>query len=58
MNLMNSGLIQNLISSDIPRLCRALPDLVNALAGLRLELKELREVMERIESKIEKEPDE
>ncbi len=47
MNLLNNGLIQNLIGSDIPRLCRSIPELVSVLSVLCLEIRALREVLEK-----------
>ena len=47
MNLLNNGIIQNLIGSEIPRLCRSLPELVSVLSTLCWEIRALREVLER-----------
>lgn len=46
MNLLNNGLLQNLIGSEIPKLCRSIPELVTVLAALCVEVRALREVLE------------
>lgn len=46
MNPLNSPVIGNLLNSDIPRLCRALPELVVVLSKLCVEVSALREVLQ------------
>tara|TARA_Y100000114_G_C11763332_1_gene331239 strand:- start:2426 stop:2605 length:180 start_codon:yes stop_codon:yes gene_type:complete len=58
MNLFNSHGVQALISTHLPRLCGSVPELVNVLRGLVIEMRELRETLERIEKSIEKTPNE
>lgn len=46
MNLLNNGLLHNVVTSEIPKLCRAIPELVSVLASLCVELRALREELE------------
>lgn len=51
MNFLNSPIIGNLLSSDIPRLCRSVPELVAVLTRLCAELSALRETLEEVSEK-------
>lgn len=46
MNMWQSGLVTNLLANDLPRLCRAVPELVSVLSRLCNELQALRETLE------------
>ena len=47
MNLLQSNVITNLLASELPKLFRAIPELVAAVNRLSAEIKELRETLEK-----------
>lgn len=49
MNMWQTSMLSNLLTNELPRLCRALPEIVVALNQLCVEIKELRAVLEEVE---------